>query len=122
MSVRQLDSNGDMTFGQSMQNIIPDSAAAIAQIVETTLRLWLGEWYLDVTQGTPYIQGVLGITSQATADQTLISQILTVDGMVDVANWESTVDPVTRQYSSLSATLITIYGETQLQIDNLREL
>lgn len=122
MRVREQDSNGDMTFGNGQQNFLANSPDAVAQVVQTTLLLILGEWYLNLNDGTPWFQGVLGVHSKDTADQTLITQIKTVDGVTDVQDWTSTIDPVTRKYSSLSAKLITIYGETQLQIDNLENL
>lgn len=119
MRVRAQDSSGDMTFGQSAQNFLVDSPAAVAQIVETTLRLVLGEWYQDLSQGVPYLQGVVGTHSKATADQVLISQITAVDNVTSLTDWDSVIDPVTRKYTSISGKLFTAFGETQLQIENL---
>lgn len=119
MRVRAQDSSGDMTFGQSAQNFLVDSPAAVAQIVETTLRLVLGEWYQDLSQGVPYLQGIVGTHSKATADQVLISQITAVDNVTSLTDWDSVIDPVTRKYTSISGKLFTAFGETQLQIENL---
>ena len=49
-----------MTFGQGGANFLVDSPAAVAQCVVTRLRLWEGEWYLALDEGTPYFQDVLG--------------------------------------------------------------
>lgn len=108
-----------MTFGSSQKNFLVNTPATVAQAVETGLRLWLGEWYLDLNVGVPYPEGVIGVHSKETADQTLISAIRNVQGVTNLTNWVSTIDPTTRKYSSISATLYTLYGETQLQIANL---
>lgn len=119
MRYRALSATRDMTFGQGQKNFLINSPAAVAQAVETTLKLILGEWYLNLNDGTPYFQGILGVHSQETADQTLQSQIGGVQGVTGLENWKSTIDAKTRKYSSISATLFTVYGETKLQISNL---
>lgn len=120
MRYRQLDANGDMTFGSGLQNFLINTPEAVAQAVETSLRLIIEEWYLDLTAGTDYFGGVLGVHSKETADQTLIARVNTVQGVTGLENWESTYDPKTRLYSSIGAKLFTLYGQTQLQINNLR--
>lgn len=122
MRYRQLSPTGDYQFGQGQLNFLINSPEAVAQAVETYLRLWLGEWYLNINDGTPWLEGVFGYNSQAEADQTLIQTILGVQGVQDLRNWESTVDPVTRAYTSISAILDTIYGETPLQLENIGAL
>ena len=122
MRYRQLSPTGDMTFGSGQANFLTNTPQAVAQAVETTLRLFFQEWYLNINDGTPWLEGVFGYNSKADADQTLINQILGVQGVQDLNNWESTVDPQTRAYSSITATLDTIYGQAQLQIENLGAL
>lgn len=60
MRVRALSATGDYTWGQGGANFLVDSPAAVAQLVETTLLLWQGEWFLDVLYGTPWLQQILG--------------------------------------------------------------
>lgn len=119
LRVRALDANNDMQFGASQQQYLVDSPDAVAQIVETTLRLWLGEWYLDLEAGTPWAQGVLGKNSQATADQTIIAQIKSVQWVTDVSNFQSTVDPNTRTYTEVGGILYTQFGSTPFSFSNL---
>ena len=119
MRVRAQDANGDMIFGHSQQDFLINSIPAVAQIIETTLRLVLGEWYQDLSVGVPYLSGVLGYQNKDTADQTLISQVTALQWVTGLANWQSTIDPTTRKYSSVSATVYTQFGELQLQVDNL---
>lgn len=119
MRYRKLSPTGDFMFGNGQSDFLTNSPAAVAQAVKTYLRLFLGEWYLNINDGTPWLEGVLGYNSKDEADQTLISTILGVQGVQNLTNWESSYDPVTRRYTSLSATLDTIYGQTQLQMENV---
>lgn len=116
MRYRQLSPTGDMQFGGGLNDFLINSPETVAQAVQTALKLWLGEWYLNLNDGTPYLEGILGVHSQATADQTFITEVKGVQGVTDVTNWVSTIDPVTRKYSEASATLDTIYGQTPLQV------
>jgi len=122
MRYRQLSPTGDYMFGNGQQNFLINSPEAVGQAVETSLRLWLGEWYLNINDGTPWLEGVFGYNSQDEADQTLIQTILAVQGVQNLENWQSSVDPITRAYTSISATLDTIYGQTQLQMENIGAL
>lgn len=54
MRVSGLDKNSDWTFGKGKANYITKSKA-IAQNVKTRLRSFENDWYLDVTQGIPWI-------------------------------------------------------------------
>lgn len=119
MRYRKLSPTGDYMFGNGQADFLINSPAAVGQVVETYLRLFLGEWYLNVNDGTPWLEGVLGYNSQAEADETLIQTILGLQGVQNLSNWKSTVDPGTRAYVSISATLDTIYGQTDLQMETV---
>lgn len=139
MRYRQLSAVGDMTFGASQLNFLVDSPSTVAQAVQTNLQLWLGEWYLNTTDGTPYPEGVIGYHSQATADATIQAQILSiavtisstnvpsgatpgqsVQGVTTIDNYLSTIDPTSRAYSA-SCIINTIYGPTPLQINDYND-
>ncbi|HHH0061707.1 TPA: hypothetical protein ACPZB8_003974, partial [Yersinia enterocolitica] len=60
MRYRREDENGDYTFGQGDNTFLINSPEAVAQAVKTRFELWRGQWFLDLTEGTPYIQSVLG--------------------------------------------------------------
>lgn len=118
MRYRKLSPTGDYTFGSGQLNFLIDSPAAVAQAVQTSLLLWLGEWYLDLNDGTPYPEGVIGKHDQATADATIVSRINQVQGVIDIVNYESVIDPDTRAYKTINGDLNTIYGQTQVEVDN----
>lgn len=117
MRVRKLSPSGDFTFGASQLNFLVDSPEAVAQVVQTSFLLWLGEWYLDLTAGMPWIQGVLGKHNQATADVTVQDYLLGIQGVTDITKFTSVAQEDLRKYSA-SATIDTLYGTTKVQIAN----
>ena len=60
MRYRREDTEGDYTFGQGDDTFLIDSPECVAQAVKTRFELWRGQWFLDLTEGTPYVQSVLG--------------------------------------------------------------
>lgn len=62
MSARDLalDSNYDLAIvGQDLAPLVADTASIVSD-VEATLLFMLGEWFLDLSQGLPWFQEVLG--------------------------------------------------------------
>lgn len=93
---RQLDQNGDMSWGANLANFYIDNGQAVAQAVLTRLRLWLGEWFLDTSQGVPYLTKVFGKNTQATADTVIRSIILGTLGVTSIASYQSVFNRQTR--------------------------
>lgn len=118
MRYRKLSPTGDYTFGHGLLDFYINTPEAVAQAVKTALGLWLGEWFLDTSLGVPYIQGVIGKHSQDTADQTIQQNILLVEGVTNIASFESTLDPVTRKYVVTKCLINTIYGPTTVDLAN----
>lgn len=117
MRYRILTSDNDFSFGNGALNYYFNVPASVGQAVETGLLLWLGEWYLDISLGTPYIEGVLGKYSQATADATIQTQVLNVTGVVNISSYASQINSDTRAMS-IQLSINTIYGPTQIQIND----
>lgn len=118
MRYRKLSPDGDYTFGSGQLDFLIDSPEAVAQAVKTSLLLWQGEFFLNIEEGVPYMEGVIGKHSKEEADNTILSQITRVQGVVNIQNYQSEINPNTRKYSTISGTLNTIYGMTELQIQN----
>lgn len=110
MRVRKLDSTGDMIFGRSNEYYI-DTPEAVAQNVMTRLKLWRGQWFLDNTEGMPWLQEVLG--KKPAADVAIRMHILDTYGVTSIDEFETIVDPDSRLLS-VSATISTIYGQTTI--------
>jgi hypothetical protein len=126
---RALDQNGDWTFGQSQANFLVNSAACVAQLVQTRLLLFQGEWFLDNTAGVPYggfplnaqvvAQGVvLGSKRSVAQDLALQSVILATPGVTEISAYSSTFNNGLRDWS-VAATIMTIFGAVLLSATTL---
>ena len=119
MRVRRMDANGNYVFGSPAGTADPvantfwiDQPEGVAQVVLTRLRLLLGEWYGDTSDGTPWATEVLGAGTASTRDVAIRSRILGTPGVTGIENYNSTM--IGRQFS-VSMTLNTIYGSTPFQ-------
>jgi hypothetical protein len=79
-----LNANGDLDLSQGGLALI-DGAGRIAQQVGLKLRLWQGEWFLDTSFGTPYLQSILGKSlTLSGALAALRKSVLEVDGVTAI--------------------------------------
>lgn len=91
-----MSADGDYQFGQGSSNFLVNSPACVAQSVQTRLALWQGDWFLDVTEGTPWREQVLGKGRQSLRDLAIQSRILETPGVTSIQDYQSQVDPITR--------------------------
>ena len=109
MRYRKLDSAGDYTLG-SGADFLKNSPEAVAQAVLTRLHLWKGEWFVDVSDGTPYMQDILGKRYQRkNPDSVIKSRILGTPGVTEITSYDSRFDGETRSFT-VAATINTAYG------------
>ena len=101
MIYRALDKNSDYQLGA----FLVDSPACVAQAVQTRLNMWTGEWFLDVTDGTPYMQDILGRNTNY--DFEIKSRILNTPGVVSITDYTSTV---TNRALSVQCVIQTAYA------------
>jgi len=116
MRYRTLSPTGDYTFGANGTNFLVNSPAAVAQAVQTRLGIAVGEWFLDITYGTPYQSKILGMGRVATYDSAIQDVILNTPGVSAIVQYSSTVNPKTRA-ASVFAVIDTIYGQTTVSTD-----
>jgi hypothetical protein len=109
MRYRKLDASGDYTVGGSAVFLV-NSPDAVAQAIKTRLGLWQGEWFVDTTDGTPWLPDVLGKRHQGKNPDAVIKQrILGTQGVTEITDYTSTFDGETRKLS-VTAVVNTIYG------------
>ena len=101
-----------MTFGQGQGNLWIDQPEGVGQLVMTRLRLNYGEWFVDLTQGTPWKTQVLGERTAATRDLVVRDRVLDTIGVTDIPTYGSRLDD-TRTWS-VAMTVQTIYGPVAL--------
>jgi hypothetical protein len=116
MRYRILDANGDYTFGQGSANFYVDEPAAPAQAVLTRLKLFTNEWFLDLTDGTPWVPGpnpgdpgVVGMGTAGIRDQVIQQRIAGTPGILRIVRYTSSLDHRSRVFT-VSAVLDTIFG------------
>lgn len=68
----------------------------VAQAVGIHLRTFLGEWFLDLDHGVPYLTDVLGKRRPEMVEAVLRSHILSVDGVLSINAFSLRIDPRTR--------------------------
>lgn len=111
MTVRRLDTNGDIvTSGQQFLT----GREEIAQTVQTRLALFLGEYFRDITDGTPWFEQILGkFASLDTAESVLRVRIAATPGVIRLTNFDTNFDINSRKYS-VTAGILTVYGVDQV--------
>jgi len=110
MMTRRLDANWDMTFGHGLANYYRDSNEGIGQNIKSRLLLILGEWFLDVNDGTPWwsIVGVKPVDNVA-AEAWIRQRVMGTEGVVEITKFTLGINPANRQ-GIVSITVRTIYS------------
>jgi len=113
MKYRQLTATGDYMFGR-LNSFLVDTPEAVAQAIKTRLALWTNEWFLDKTEGTDYMDKILGHGTQGTRDAEIKSRILGTPGVTEILQYSSTVDG---RAFFVTATVQTEFGEAQVEFN-----
>lgn len=102
--------NGDIaTSGEHFAS----GKEATRQSVIRRLRLFLGEFFLDATDGTDWFGGVLGKTRQDFAEATLKRRIITTPGIIAISSFSLTLEPAERRIT-VQASVIDVNNEQLL--------
>ena len=111
MRYRREDDEGDYTFGRGDDTWLIHSPEAVAQAIKTRFELWYGQWFLDTTEGTPWIQSVLGKQRPEVYNLAIRQRILETKGVSSITAFDTTVNTSTRRVL-FTATVETLYGTT----------
>lgn len=79
MIYRKLDQNGDYVFGGNGSCYI-SGLNAVKQAILTRLRLLLGEWWEDETDGLPLWQKILAARDKKEAERQILNRISPCSG------------------------------------------
>jgi len=78
--------------------VLVDGAARVRQQIKVTLLTWLGEYFLDVTFGVPYLESILvKRPNRAEVESVLRQRITAVPGVLRVTRMDIQIDREARQ-------------------------
>jgi hypothetical protein len=118
MRYRRLDAKGDMTFGRSQGNLWINQPEGVAQLVMTRLRLGLGEWFADTSDGTPWVTEVLGERTRWTRDVVVRDRVERTQDVTGIIDYGSQMDVDTRSWTA-AMRIGTIYGPVAVGLTKL---
>lgn len=112
MRYRKLSASGDYIFGEGKSEFYVNNPEAVAQAVRTRLLLFTGEWFLDLTEGMPYKEQVLGRGTLNLYDQAIKDRILTTQGVLSIVDYASVLDQ--NRNLTVAVVIETIYGTVRV--------
>ena len=116
MTVRKLDDAGDITTSGTQ---FTNEQKEIAQTVVTRLKLFLGEYFRDVTDGTPWFQDVLGKGQSLDIRDAIIKRrVLKTPNVLSIFEFNTDFDLDTRKYT-VSMGVITPFGNELITISDV---
>ena len=116
MTVRKLEDSGDIaTSGTQFLS----SQKEIAQTVTTRLKLFLGEYFRDILDGTPWFQDILGKGQSLDVRESAIKRrVLQTSGVLSIFEFNTDFDLQTREYS-VSMGIVTPFGNELITISDV---
>lgn len=99
MANLELDTNGDLNFDDSGNITFVTGATEIAQMVQSNLRFFRGEWELDPDAGTPYFPRLLGAKplNLSLVESIMRASILATTGTEEITKFELDYTASTRR-------------------------
>lgn len=110
MRYRKLSPTGDMVFGHGLGDFFINSPNGVAQAVKTRLNMYVGDWYLNTLDGTPWNTKILGKYTGSIRDPALRARILGTTGLLSITSYDSQFSNTTRRFG-VNVGINTIYGE-----------
>jgi hypothetical protein len=118
MIIRNLDKNGDWTFGSGKADYI-DGNAAIELNIRTRLYSWVGDCFFDTAAGIDWYNRLGSKNQRALLELDLRRIILQSYGVTGIVTFSSNLDSITRRFSA-QYSIDTIYSKNYIaQIMNL---
>lgn len=90
----------DLVFVNGVTPITGDLVDVVTQRLYIRLRSFLGEWWINVEYGVPWLERVLGHKiNKSSVDMIIQEQILLENGVEQITAFSSTYDNPSRVYS-----------------------
>lgn len=118
MTVRRLDPTTGDIVTRGRQFIAGNlSQEEISQMIRTRLRLFYGEYFRNITVGTPWFQVILDKNATLTQRDSAIKRvIIQTEGVLQLLKFETDYTLATRSYT-VSAEVLTATGALSLQFN-----
>ncbi len=108
MTVRLLDETGDIVTSGT---IFTGGQAEIEQTIRTRLRLFLGEYFRDITDGTPWFEQILGKgVNMSAREAALRNRIANTPGVIRLTSFSLDFPSVDARSLTVTASVLTQYG------------
>lgn len=111
MKVRKQTKDGDYCFGHGDLDFYENQPEGVAQNVVTRLQLLRGTWFIDLLEGTPWYQEILG--KHDAVEVILRTRILETPGVLNIERFDTALDPNTRRLT-ITGVINTQYGQANL--------
>lgn len=111
-TVRRLDRNHDWTFGQGLNNYATTSES-VAQRVQTHLWSFLGDWFLDLEHGLPWLEKMGRNVDLPQLELMIKRCVLSTDGVREITDYQVNLDETNRALT-VRITYQDIYQRTQM--------
>ena len=109
MRYRRLTPDWDFTIGHGLAGYLTNSPETVLQAIMTRLKLFVGEWFNDTAEGTPWRTDVLGKYTKTKYDAAIRRRILRTQGVTGIAEYRSEFNSEDRGLL-IEATVDTVYG------------
>lgn len=113
MRYRREDAEGDYTFGKGDNTFLINSPECVAQALKTRLQLWYGQWFLDVNEGTAWMQSVSDKQNSTAMELSMRQRILATRGVQSILSFDTTFRAFSRR-AVFTVTVETLYGTTTI--------
>lgn len=108
--VRGLDKDGDII---TRGNVFIHGRESVAQTIVTRLKLFLGEYHLDIRDGTPWFQSILGKNNNINAVEAILRRrIRQTKEVVAILSFNMDYNLDSRSLN-ISGSVLTEYGEAE---------
>lgn len=118
MIIRQVDSSGDWTFGQGLNNYVRDNRA-VQQLVRSRLQCWLNDCFFDTAAGLDW-HSLLGGKDQTALNLAVSAVILNTQGIQQLQTLSIVRDAATRNltvtYQAVSVYSTLVVGTEQFSV------
>lgn len=113
MRIRNLDKNWDWQFGHGQSDYVKD-INSVSLDIQMRLKEWYQDCFFNLEQGIPWDVRLGSHNQKALLDQDVISTIQSVDGVLNVFDFTSTVQG--RKYTC-QCNVYTIYSTETLSVN-----